>query len=729
VDLLAITAQLAIANGTVQNEGAVSGLLAQPAPQKAARGREHEFLFIHLTLSGPPDETAELGRNLVDGLGKRFFEATGSVTSALRRAVIATNEELLRHNVTHRSAHEGALSCAVLHNSELYSLQVGEGLAFLGHNFGVERLPARPPQHLTPLGRSAGIDIRFAFHQLQPGDMMLLCDPRLSYLTGDTLNPVLVDTEIESGLDALMDMLAGDNARLLLVEFADELPSTLPLTFQHSRQPQPKQSPPKAPLPVTRQTATPAAATPTKPVRVTTTQTPAPVAEGTAQIPVDGTSAVETSARRVASNSARGLSRFTAWLAEILGQLLSRRSDEPSVHWAIPTTVALLIPLVVGAVVTSVYIQRDTVNEVSQLKQQMLTELGAAESAGDNTTEAQAHYLTVISLAGEVEALRPNDLEVTAMRSDALDALDRMDGVSRLTADTLYRYAAGTDLTRITLRGVDGGIGVLDQSTNRVLFHPTDDTFQNLTSEEPSTIGFGGQSVGANTMGTLFDILWLPGSASATRDNIAMLDTTGGLFTYYPNMGDIAGVTLGNSSEWVNPTAMATYLDRLYVLDTGARQIWKFYGSSGYTQFEGDETIFFSGEADLEQAVDFDLYAEDGSLVILYRDGRIRYYNTRSGLVQWDETTLAQNGMLTPLIAPVAVKIIGSGLNASIFVLDPGSGRLVQLSRGGTVLTQYRILDRAGNEVLVEATDFGVTESPMRIFVVGGDQLYVAERD
>ncbi len=728
MDLLAITAQLAIANGTAQNEGAVSGLLAQPAPQKAARGREHEFLFIHLTLSGPPDETAELGRNLVDGLGKRFFEATGSVTSALRRAVIATNEELLRHNVTHRSTHEGALSCAVLHNSELYSLQVGEGLAFLGHNFGVERLPARPPQHLTPLGRSAGIDIRFAFHQLQPGDMMLLCDPRLSYLTGDTLNPVLVDTEIESGLDALMDMLAGDNARLLLVEFADELPSTLPLTFQHSKQPQPKQPSPKIPLPDTRQTAT-LAPTPAKPVRATTSQTPAPADEVTAHIPVDGTSAVETSARRVASNSARGLSRITAWLAEVLGQLLSRRNDEPSVHWAIPTTVALLIPLVVGAVVTSVYIQRDTVNEVSQLKQQMLTELGAAENAGDNTVEAQAHYLTVISLAGEVEALRPNDLEVTAMRSDALDALDRMDGVSRLTADTFYRFAAGTDLTRIALRGVDGGIGVLDQSTNRVLFHQTDDTFQNLTSEEPSTIGFGGQSVGANTMGTLFDILWLPGSASATRDNIAMLDTTGGLFTYYPNMGDIAGVALGNSSEWVNPTAMATYLDRLYVLDTGARQIWKFYGSSGYTQFEGDETIFFSGEADLEQAVDFDLYAEDGSLVILYRDGRIRYYNTRSGLVQWDETTLTQNGMITPLIAPVAVKIIGSGLNASIFVLDPGSGRLVQLSRGGTVLTQYRILDRTGNEVLVEATDFGITESPMRIFVVGGDQLYVAEHD
>jgi outer membrane protein assembly factor BamB len=207
-----------------------------------------------------------------------------------------------------------------------------------------------------------------------------------------------------------------------------------------------------------------------------------------------------------------------------------------------------------------------------------------------------------------------------------------------------------------------------------------------------------------------------------------MLDTTGGLFSHYPNMGDIGGVVLGNSAEWISPTAMATYLDRLYVLDTGARQIWKYYGSSGYSQFQGDEAIFFSNEADLEQAIDFDLYAEDGSLLVLYRDGRIRYYDTRSGRIQWDEKTLAQNGMMTPLIAPVAVKIVGSGLNASIFVLDPGSGRLIQLSRGGTILTQYRILDTTGAEVLTRAADFAVTSSPMRIFVVAGDQLLVAER-
>lgn len=731
MDLLAITVQLSVLNGTVLDKGPVPGLLAQPAPPKPARGRERDYLFSHLTLSGPADETADLCRELTDNLAAQFFAASGSVTSALRRAVIATNEQLLRLNLSVKAPREGALSCAVLHNDELYTLQVGEGLAFLGHNFGVERMPVRQPQHITPLGRSAGIDIRFAYHQLQTGDMMLLCEPRLSRLTGEDLKPVLVDTEIESGLESLMDVLAADSARLLLVEFADELPSTLPLTFQHSRQPTTKKvasKPASAHNQKKAETATQIIPTSDQP-RGGPLGEPATVSSSSSEPAYNTPASLETNARRVASSSARGLSRFTGWLADVLSQLTKRGENEPSIHWAIPATVAFIIPLIVGAVVTSVYLQRDTVAEVAEIKQQMMDELMSAENSGGSPNEAQTHYLKVITLAAEVEEMRPGDQEVFRMRADALNALDRIDGVSRLTASVFYSYTPGANLTRISLRRLDGGIAVLDQVQNRVLFHPTDDSFSTLTAEEPTTIGFGGQVVGANTMGSIFDILWMPGSASTTRDSIGMLDTSGGLFNYYPNLGDTSGVILGNSSTWINPVAMATYLDRLYVLDSGARQIWKYYASTGYSQLEGDEAIFFSSEADLDQAVDFDLFAEDGSLVVLYQDGRIRYYDTRSGRVQWDESTLAQNGLATPFVAPKIVKLVGRGLNASIFVLDPGTGRLVQLSRGGTVLTQYRVMDIAGNEILTRAADFEVTDSPMRVFVVVGERIYLAERN
>ena len=729
MELLAITAQLAVQDGSALDEAVVPGLLTQSAPPKAARGRERDFLFVHLTLTGAREETADLAGQLAEGLGKRFFAAAGSVTSALRRAVLETNEQLLRHNLSNKKSHEGALSCAVLHGAELYTLQVGEGLAFLGHNFGVERLPARPAQHLTPLGRSAGIDIRFAYHQLQNGDMMLLADPRLGHLTGAALASVLVDTEIESGLDALMTVVSGDTARLLLVEFADELPSTLPLKFQHSKKAA-KAPAPKAPAPARAEppapAATVAAAALAQPVRASS---PASL-ESTTPVPSEGISPVETSARRVASTSARGLSRFTAWLAEVLGRLRGRATAEPtgpSVHWAIPATIALIVPLLVGAVVTSVYLQRDNVATISVLKQQMLDEMVAAENAAEDTEQAQTHYLAVLSLADEADAMRPDDPEIGAMRTEARLALDRLEGVSRMTAERFYQFEPGANLTGITLRGVDGGLAVLDEAANRVVYLPTDESYTTLTTEEPPIIAFGGQSVGTIAVGTLFDLIWLPGITSETRDSITMVDQSGGLFHYYPNLGDIGGATLANSSAWLNPVAVADYLDRLYVLDTEAQQIWKYYAGEGFTQFPGDEAIAFSANMGLEGAVDFDLYTEDGSLVLLYADGRIRYYDTRSGRIHWDETDLLAAGLSTPLVAPTSVKLVGSGLNASIFVLDPGSGRLVQLSRGGVVLNQYRIMDANGIDVISRGADFAVTDAPQSIFVVAGDAIYVTD--
>ena len=714
--------------------GAVPGLIALPAPQKAARGRERDFLFAHLALSGPTEAATTLSDELVSALARRYFAAQGSVTSAVRRAVIETNEQLLRHNLSLRSPHEGALTCAVLHGDELYTLQVGEGLAFLGHNFGIERLPVQPPQHLTPLGRTAGLDIRFAYHRLQSGDMMLLADPRLAYLTGTALTPVLVDTEIESGLEALSEVVAGDTARLLLVEFADELPSTLPVSFQHSRKPAATAKPAAVTV---RPASTASAPAPAAAPRRDGASLAVPVA-GAALVtnavgpeettPTDSASPIETGARRVASSSARGLSRFTAWLAEVLGRLRTPPADETPINWALPAMIAVVIPVVVAAVVTSVYLQRGSNAELAVVKQQMVQEMALADEAGGDPGLVRDHLQAVLTLAGQAEALRQGDLEIARMRGEAREALDQLDGVTRMTASSFYEYEDGINLTGVTLRPEDGGIAVLDETTNRVLLHATDDDFQESTGEGPTIIAYNGQPAGTEVVGPLIDLMWLPGSAADTRDSVAMLDRTGVLFNYYPNMGDIRGVQLGNSSSWLDPRAMATYLDRLYVLDAGAGQIWKYYADQNYTQTADDPAIFFSADMGLDQAVDIDLYSEDGSLVVIYTDGRIRYYDTRSGRIQWDENTLLQNGLSTPFVSPVAVKLIGRGLNASIFVLDPGSSRLVQLSRGGTVLTQYRVLDLAGNEVLSKASDFAVVDSPLRVFVVAGNQLYLAER-
>jgi hypothetical protein len=732
VELLGITAQLFFLDGIPQDVEPIPGLLAQTAPPKSARSREHDYLFAHLSLSGPPDEAAALADEFISHLSHSYYHSTGSVTAALRRAVLDMNERLLYHNVQNRRAVEGALTAAVLHGDELFTLQAGEALAYLGHNFGVERLPAHSASPPTPLGRSAGLDIRFAYHNLQIGDMLLLADPRLASLNGTVLEPVLVDTEIESGVEALAGVVGHDTARLLLVEFADEIPASLPVKLMPQtgkRAARPSPPPPPVPAAVAVSPAPAAAAQPMAGPK----RDPGLPPLRTSGSPVITAAAVETAARQAAANSARGVSNATGWLSGMLGRLAPAGADneeESSINWALPTFVALLIPLVVTAIVFSVYLQRGNVEELGQIKQDMVEQMVAAESLVGDPTGSRAAYEAVLSLAAMADELRPGDGEVTRMRFEARERLDRLDGVTRLIAAPLGTFGEETNLADITLRvSTDGGYFVHDQTGNEILFQATDENYDTPAASGGEVVAFSGQSVGTQIMGPFVDMIWRTDASADTRAGLTMLDRTGVLFTYYPNLGDIRAVPLGFSSTWLNPVALATYGGRMYILDSGAGQIWKYYPQGeGFEQDATDTAIFFGPEAGLQQAVDFDLYSEDGSMVVVYSDGRIRYYDTRSGRIQWDENTLLQNGLTTPLVAPVAVELVGRGLNASIFILDPGSSRLIQVSRGGTVLAQYRALDSQGNELLSQASDFAVAETPFRLLVSSGNEVFAAGR-
>ncbi|MFQ5436785.1 MAG: hypothetical protein ACE5FD_18165, partial [Anaerolineae bacterium] len=188
MDLQAIIGQIYQIHGEMQETTAVPGVLAQSAPSRAARGREKDTIFIHLTLSGDPAETAVLAQDINDTISRRYFRAKGSVTAALRQAVIEVNQSLLRRNLGGRETPlEGDITCSVLRGSELYTVQTGNAFAVLGRNFGLERMPPQPPSRITPLGRMAGIDIRFYHHRLEPGDVALFADPAVAQLPPPTL--------------------------------------------------------------------------------------------------------------------------------------------------------------------------------------------------------------------------------------------------------------------------------------------------------------------------------------------------------------------------------------------------------------------------------------------------------------------------------------------------------------------------------------------------------------
>jgi hypothetical protein len=516
----------------------------------------------------------------------------------------------------------------------------------------------------------------------------------------------LVDTEIEVGLGALADIVGEETGRFLLVEFTEDAPTDFLSVTQVTRRSGKKLTTPPAPTPV-RQSVLP------DPTVVTAV-------------------AVENAARKATSETAMGLSRFTGWLAALLTQLRPPANEtEESINRPLATTVAIIIPVIVAVVVSSVYVQRGRIRYMSQLKAEMGQNLAQADTAGDDINAARSYYFAVLQLAAEADTLNPNDEDVDRLYQQAQDRLDRLDNVTRLVARPIYTFNETTQLTAVVLReGFNGGIYTLDGANSNVYWHDTDETYLNPVATVPEQILFREQAVGSHIVDNIVDIMWRSRGLAVSREGLAMLDANGALLTYYSDFGDIRPVSLGFASEWQFPTEMASFDERVYVLDNGAGVIWKYFpDGEGFVIRYDERTLAFADDPDLVHARDLAIYSEDGSLVIVYDDGRIRYYDTRSGRVQWDELTLLQNGLTLPFLAPSAVKLVGPGLNASIFVADPGSGRVVEISRGGLVLAQFRANDENGRELFSTATDFAVAQAPLRIFVTSGNTLFVATQE
>lgn len=727
MELQAVTSQLYIVDGVLQDGSAAPGLVALAAPGRAARGRSHDRLFIHLTVGDDPAETESLTQDLVDAIARRYFATTGSVTAALRDAILEANQLLLRLNMTGAGpSHDGAVSCAVLRGQELYLVQAGESQALIGRNFGVERPPARR-ERMTPLGRSANLDLRYLHNWLEPGDMLLLAGATLAGISGEQMKPVLVDSTVEDSLPLLVDIVGNRSALILLVEFTSESAIDLPAT---AGQP-PRTAPASEPaLTVPTPPAGSAAPTPTP----TVPSQPRPAGEPARRgrplpnLALPSAEDLEVTARRAGAQTARGLATATGWTADVMHRLRPGSpppSEEETAGWAIPLLTAILIPVILALIVGGVYIQRGRVTRFSELRRDMQTALTAAVES-PTEEERRAQYGQVLRLAAEAETLRPGNDEIDRMRTEALDALDRLEDVTRLRATVLYRYGEGTDLRSILLRpGLNGDFYTLDAATSSVYVHETEEDYLTLVGEAPERIITNAQVVGTHIVGTLVDMAWRPRGVQVSADGLAVLDMRGALLNYRPSFSDLRAVPLGLASEWLEPRAIAQFNERLYVLDSGAAQLWRYYPESD--GFYVDEAQRALSLPDLDQAVDVAIYSEDGSVIVLYADGRVRRYGQDSLL--WDETTLYTNGLDTPLVAPTRLKIIGRGLNSSIFVADPGSGRIVQFSLGGTFLAQWKAVDtETGGELFARIGDFDVADTPLRIFVAAGDTLYVAQQ-
>jgi hypothetical protein len=708
-------------------EGAPPGVLVetQSPSARTARGRDRDTLLVHLTLTSRETPPAALYQNVLEALVEAFYLSSGSVTAALRKAIRAANEYLMRHNIRMEGIDKqhGGITCAVLREEEVFIAQAGPALAFIAHQGQLERLPPRPPGDASPLGISYGVDTRFYHSWVHPGDVLLLAEPSFERHSDQAVGSAVIYEGISTGINNLAKMMGNDrHARLLLVEFsADRLRRPPPPGRAATADEVVKPSVPEAIL-----TPMPPAEGPPEPDRPAGQPADTPP-RSAARIDVG------EGVRKAASGLALGVARVIGGVGQVLGRLFSEGAAEGQAvkkdRGPSPValaTLAVLIPIVVGLIVVAVYTQRGRAEQFLELLVEMEQESLLAQDAAGDPAAARAHWERVMEMSDEALRLRPAHDVVLQFRRQSRDALDVLDEVTRLAVHSLYKYQGqGGTPSALTVQSL--AVYVLDDGVDYVYKHLLESDLQPVGEIGPETLLFKQQAVGGDAIGELVDLIWFPRSGEIREDTVAILDSSGLLLNYRPSWGDVLSLQLRTPAAWSNPVAMAVYGDNLYVLDVGAGEVWKFNAQDGgypdeptAYRFDLNEDGNPTNDVALAEMVDMTI-DRDGNLYLLKSDGEVFKFfgGERKPFLLAD--------LKEPLVAPTAIFCSLIGLNPFCYIADPGSGRIVQVTPQGLFWAQYRAKGADLADPFAQIRDIYVHEMPLLlIYATSGDNLLVA---
>lgn len=753
-----VITQLYFVNGVLQPRAVAPGVWAQRPPAQAARGRDRDILLTHLSLQGNEAEVMPLLQSLTVMFQTAFYETTGGVMSALQNGLLTINQTILEQNAEKKrvAPRLGAAAVAVVRDEQLHLALVGEAYIYVGRTFGLERIPPEPLHKVISLGQQADPNIRFEHRHLHPEDFVLFCDPRISHIENRHFVPILVGASADSAQDGLEKLMRQYNARFLMLSFGDRL--TLPtaewipaptetkaeVDVENNRLKseigqdeltrieqirQQRRGSQTLPIPTANQPL----------VNTTSADSPQPthiaqpVEATNKEDSADASSSFGNFVRRLLGNALAFFSRSLRRVARLINTLRGKHQPdaEPftSMEYLVGILAAILVPIVVVTTVAGVFSQSNTRVAMSGAKHAMQESISFAESAASDS-ERRAHYLDALSQAENLSRIDRNDPDLLYWRGIAQQKLDELDGIKRLKTKTLYQFSADSRLTTIEKGNVkEGLIYVIDQAKNTLYRFKTGATYQ-FDSVQAEPFLKLNDPVGQHVTGKLMDGVWRSAETELVSSGISILDDKGALITLFENTESTRNfIPLPLASEWKRPFAITSYSERIYVLDRGANgenaQIWRYKPNGNDLRLdEEDRSILLN---DLQNAVDLVIWSEDGTPVVLYENGDLRRYTIRgqNSTALWDETVLAENGLTQPMVAPVTLKMAGSGLNLSLFVLDPGSDRLIEISRGGTIINQYKAQHPTdGNELFRGSADFVIlTDSPLHALVVYSNQL------
>jgi hypothetical protein len=721
-----------------------------------------------------------------------YFGSSATITSGLRDALSEIHYQLAETPGDHRAVNALALvlrgeELYAARSGQVFGLlRQGESLA----SFPAQR--SDPLAMLPPLGAEANPEIQLAHFAVAPGQMMLLADSSLTAAPDETLLEALGGESIPAVIDRLKP-LAGSETSASIIQFAiSGTPDPAKLSPQPnvrtsrpvgrasrpptSPAPVPAAVPAPAPAPVPAPVVSPAhpEPAPVPPVLLTFEAEPVPnpfapeVFEDTPAVPDEEVAAVEEiepgrwselsgrvgkitgrqsggpspirkislTVRRVLRDLLRliltGILTVIDFFTRSLDRVLPAPADggKQGISTNLAIGMAVLIPVLIVVVVLGLVLSGyDRSDFETYLDRAQSTHDEAIKLANGNCSNLNLRSLWVETqrLAELAARYRPNDPNVLMIQADAQNYLDCYDDVVRRDLTLLQEFPKDADLVGPVVHdGID--LYVLDRQSDAVYHDTLNQTGDGLTARDEDPIIQRGQAVGIYTIGELIDIEWLRSGGTAHDNVLIALDADGVLVSYSPTFFASAQQMVVDA-RWVTPTAIAIFRSNLYVLDTGANQIWRYVPPAGESAYStAPEEYFNSGVLpDLSQAVDFGI-GEDGAVYILFKDGITRKYRRNVQSIAEELPFNYNNNPPGALISGAGLFVYNDPAASSLLVLDEKNQAVYETSWSGRYQNGYRPrnLPTAFRDFKGVYADAVVRNN---VYVIAGNKLYHFRRN
>ncbi|MEW6718752.1 MAG: hypothetical protein AB1345_14790 [Chloroflexota bacterium] len=594
------------------------GLYVAAPPQRPTRSRSGDRLVLFLTLMGNASLPQEQQTQLLARLSQIFYGTAGSVTAAMRTVAEHLNQYLLQRNV--RSAGHGQqaigwLTQVVLRGDRIYLAQSGPTHVY---HLNPQRSKHLHDPEITErgLGSARATDVRYSQIDLQVGDFLLLTPKPAPNWQVNTLHET-------KGLEGLRRRLVAqspadlDGVLIQIREGRNEVRLFSPGQLEERTDLRTKETsrvvePAQTGLP-TRQAGRVSRLIAEPPSKISSSaEKPRPAHPEEGQ-PVK--SVVESWRSRLKHASQvvfTALGRVMQSLRRGLGTMLERVLPDSSVA-VLPSSImagiAIVVPLILVTIAGVLYFERGKEQQYQQYFSQAQAVAVQVNNVEDPITLHAAWELTLYYLE-KAEEYRTT-AESTALKQQAQNALDALDGIERIVFQPAIAGGLGSEVQITRMVATQDDLYLLDGAQGEV--------WRALRTGKGYEMAPNFVCAPRGNVGPLVDLMVWP-RGSEPFANIVAMDSSGHLLYCFNDKNSMDQTLEPPDSGWSTPTALTADVTELYILDPGTNAVWSYDIFNVESRIE--PRLFFSEQIPpMKDVVDIAIHQDE--LFLLHQDGLI----------------------------------------------------------------------------------------------------------